>query len=91
MGFTWAIVSELGCNGIPLKLFKGGGAFTGWRSGLSICMSFNETSEAEVAQINKYFPNRSPEEVRRAIEDAKASFHGSRGGKRAEILSQLLS
>jgi hypothetical protein len=54
-------------------------------------MAFNETSELEIAQINKHFPNRSPEEVKQAIEKAKASFHGSRAGSRAEILAQMLS
>jgi len=54
-------------------------------------MSFNEISEAEVANINKHFPNRSPEEVKQAIENAKELFHGSRGGNRAEILTQMLS
>jgi len=54
-------------------------------------MSINETSELEIAQINKHFPNRSPEEVKQAIEKAKASFHGSRGGSRVQILTQMLS
>jgi hypothetical protein len=51
---------------------------------------YNEPSEVEVAQINKHFPNRSPQEVKQAIETAKASFHGSRGMSRAQILSELL-
>jgi hypothetical protein len=56
-----------------------------------VCMSFNETSDAEITELNKHFPNRSPEEVKQAIENAKSSFHGSRRGTRAEILSQMLT
>jgi hypothetical protein len=54
-------------------------------------MSINETTDSEVTQINQYFPNRTPDEVKRAIELAKASFHGSRGVNRSELLSQILS
>jgi hypothetical protein len=76
---------------IPLPTFSGGGALIRWPNIVFISMSFNETSEAEIARINKHFPNRSPEEVKQAIETAKANFHGSRGGSRVEILAQMLS
>jgi hypothetical protein len=76
---------------LPLNRFRAAAHLRGAHDGLFVSMSFNETSDAEVAQINKYFPNRTPDEVKRAIEIAKASFHGSRGGNRADILSQLLN
>jgi hypothetical protein len=53
-------------------------------------MSFTESSESEVTQLNKHFPNQSVQEVQQAIAQAKELFHGSRGSNRFEIVSQIL-
>ena len=58
---------------------------------VGIGMSFTEPFESEVNQINKHFPNRSPQEVKQAIAQVKESFHGSRGRNRFQLIAELLN
>ena len=93
LGRTPRFVEKFGTRGhdFPYACLRTAQAFTGGEAGVGIRMSFTESSESEVSQVNKHFPNRSAAEIRQAIARAKESFLGSRGGNRLEIVAQILS
>jgi hypothetical protein len=75
----------------PLKSLQPSRGFTWPDLSVGMGMSFTEPSENEVNRINKHFPNRSAREVKQAIEQAKASFHGTRTCNRLQIIARILN